>query len=50
MLLALIAVCGCNTVQDSNQPPVGSISVPASRDDGEVTITGKTPGPKPDRK
>jgi hypothetical protein len=44
--LVLAASPGCG-VQDSTQPPVGSISVPAGRDDGGVTITGKAARPKP---
>ena len=36
LLLALNLLSGCNSAQDSNQPATGSISVPASRDEGDV--------------
>src|SRR5262249_7980019 len=39
VLLALAAASGCSGVQDSTQPPVGSISVPARRDDSELTTS-----------
>jgi hypothetical protein len=49
-LLLLSASPGCDTVQDSTQPPIGSISAPPNRDDDQLKISGKTAQPKPDKK
>jgi hypothetical protein len=44
LLAALVATGGCG-VQDSDQPAVGSISVPAGRDDNAPTLAPRKTAP-----
>jgi len=49
-VMAFVATGGCGGVQDADQPAVGSISVPAKRDDDDATGLVKGTRPKPDRR
>jgi len=50
LVTAFVATSGCGGVQDPDQPAVGSVSVPATRDDDDVKGLVKGTRTKPVRR